>query len=172
MKLEEIPGIPGAVLGTPETYQDPRGSFMEIFREDLLGVKFVQANHSRSKAGVLRGLHYHRKQADAWYVIGGEAQAMLADLRTRTDTPAVSPVTLSAESPQVLYIPPGVAHGFLAITDVDLIYWVTAYYDSTDEFGVAWDDPVLKAPWKSSSPVLSDRDKNNSKLEWDSISLS
>lgn len=172
MRLDEIPGIPGVLLGTPDVNQDSRGSFMEIFREDLLGVEFVQANHSRSKAGVLRGLHYHRKQADAWYVIGGEAQAMLADLRTPTSTPAISSITLTADKPQVLYIPPGVAHGFLGVTDVDLIYWVTNYYDSTDEFGVAWDDPTLQAPWKTADPVLSDRDKNNPKLEWDSISLS
>lgn len=168
MNLEEIPGIPGAVLGTPVVHEDSRGSFLEIFREDLLGVKFVQANHSRSQAGVLRGLHYHRRQADAWYVISGEAQAMLADLRVRSDSPAVASVDLSGARPQVLYVPAGIAHGFLALTDVDLIYWVTTYYDASDEFGVAWDDPTLRAPWKTTDPVLSERDRANPKLEWDS----
>lgn len=171
MKIEEVTGIPGAVLGTLTVHADSRGSFAEIFREDLLGVKFVQANHSHSKAGVLRGLHYHRRQADAWYFIAGEAQAMLADLRTRSETPAVVSVELSAATPQVLYIPPGLAHGFLAVTDVDLIYWVTTYYDASDEFGVAWDDPALNAPWKTTDPILSDRDRNNPKFEWDSISV-
>lgn len=169
MKLEEHPEIPGVVLGTPRLLQDVRGSFLEIFREDLLGVKFVQANHSQSKEGVLRGLHYHRKQADAWYVINGEAQAMLADLRKKQDKPKVASVDLSAKEPRILYIPPGVAHGFLAITDVDLIYWVTHYYDASDEFGVAWDDPSLEAPWRIRDPVLSDRDKGNGSLDWDSI---
>jgi dTDP-4-dehydrorhamnose 3,5-epimerase len=169
MKLEAVDGIPGAVLGTPKVYGDSRGSFMEIFREDLLGVTFVQANHSRSSKGVLRGLHYHRQQADAWYVIAGEAQAMLADLRTRGATPVVRSVDLAAGHPQVLYIPPGVAHGFLATTDVDLIYWVTHYYDSTDEFGVAWDDPILQAPWRIEDPILSERDVKNPRLEWSSI---
>ena len=103
MNLEPVDGIPGAVLGTPRVYGDSRGSFMEIFREDLLGVAFVQANHSRSSKGVLRGLHYHRKQADAWYVIAGEAQAMLADLRTPTEVPVVRSVDLVAGHPQVLY---------------------------------------------------------------------
>ena len=169
MKMEPVDGIPGAVLGTPDIHADGRGSFLEIFREDLLGVRFVQANHSRSQQGVLRGLHYHRKQADAWYVIGGEAQAMLADLRTPSPNPVVRPVDLVADRPQVLYIPPGVAHGFLAITDVDLIYWVTGYYDSTDEFGVVWDDPTLAAPWRIRQPILSERDRTNARLEWASI---
>lgn len=169
MKLEPVPGIPGAVLGTPVVHGDSRGSFMEIFREDLLGVRFVQANHSHSAAGVLRGLHYHHKQADAWYVIGGHAQAMLADLRTRTDRPAVVPVDLIGGEPQVLYIPPGVAHGFLAVTEVDLIYWVTGYYDASDEFGVAWDDPTLSAPWAMTEPTLSGRDQANPPLDWAAV---
>ena len=172
MKVEEVAGIPGASIIVPDLHADERGSFMEIFREETLGAHFVQGNHSRSKQGVLRGLHYHKKQADAWYVIGGLAQAMLADLRTRTDQPKVVSVDLDSNEPRVLYIPPGVAHGFLAVTDVDLIYWVTGYYDSTDEFGVAWDDPTLQAPWKIASPVLSQRDLDNPKLDWDSISLS
>jgi dTDP-4-dehydrorhamnose 3,5-epimerase len=101
--------------------------------------------------------------------MAGEAQAILADLRYPSGSPAVVPVDLAAGTPQVLYIPPGVAHGFLAITDVDLIYWVTEYYDASDEFGVAWDDPVLKAPWKNQDPILSERDRGNGRLEWDSI---
>lgn len=169
MQLEEVTGIPGAVIGRPEVHSDERGTFLEIFREDLLGVRFVQANHSRSRQGVLRGLHFHRKQADAWYVMAGVAQAMLADLRGRRDEPSVASVDLSADDPTVLYIPPGVAHGFLAVSDVDLIYWVTHQYTSEDEFGVAWDDPALAAPWRSSSPVLSGRDRNNPRVDWDEI---
>lgn len=171
MKLEEVPGIPGAVLAQPKVNEDSRGSFMEIFREDLLGVQFVQANHSHSKKGVLRGLHWHKKQADAWYVINGHAQAMLADLRTPSQEPAVASIDLIGGEPQVLYIPPGVAHGFLGVTDVDLIYWVTGYYDASDEFGVAWDDPTLAAPWKDHSPILSDRDRANPKLDWASLGI-
>ncbi len=169
MKFEEVTGIPGALIGVPDVHTDERGSFMEILRESNLGVKFVQSNHSKSTSGVLRGLHWHRHQSDLWYVIGGHAQAMLADLRTRTDQPAVVSIDLVGGEPQVLYIPPGVAHGFLAVTDVDLIYWVTDYYDASDEFGVAWDDPAFDCPWKISGPILSDRDKENSKLEWASI---
>lgn len=159
-------------MSTPDVHADSRGSFMEIFREDMLGTKFVQANHSKSKAGVLRGLHWHKFQADAWYVMNGHAQAMLADLRTPSEEPVVVPVDLIGGEPKVLYIPPGVAHGFLALTDVDLIYWVTGYYDSTDEFGVAWDDPTLNAPWSMTNPILSDRDLMNPILEWTAVSPS
>ncbi|MGH2771987.1 MAG: dTDP-4-dehydrorhamnose 3,5-epimerase family protein [Actinomycetota bacterium] len=160
-----MPGIPGAIVSRPQVYGDSRGSFVEIFREEAFSDKFVQANHSHSAKGVLRGLHWHRYQADAWYVISGHAQAMLADLRNGPEKPVVASIDLIGGEPQVLYIPPGVAHGFLAVTDVDLIYWVTQYYDSTDEHGVAWDDPILDAPWKIHDPVLSDRDKNNLPLE-------
>jgi dTDP-4-dehydrorhamnose 3,5-epimerase len=172
MTAREVPGIPGAVLFRPKVHEDSRGSFMEIFREDSLDVEFVQANHSRSNERVLRGLHWHKRQADAWYVINGHAQAMLADLRTPCDSPAVASIDLIEGDPQVLFIPPGVAHGFLALTRVDLIYWVTTYYDASDEFGVAWDDPTLQAPWKLDSPLLSERDKSNPKLSWESIDLS
>ena len=172
MKPEPVPGIPGAHVIHPKVHADDRGSFLEIFREDLLGMKFVQANHSHSKQGVLRGLHWHKHQADAWYVIAGSAQAMLADLRTPSPHPMVASIELSAAEPTVLLIPPGVAHGFLALTDVDLIYWVTEYYDSSDEFGVSWDDPTLSAPWNTDSPILSERDQANSKLTWEAIDLS
>lgn len=171
LKIKEL-SIPGVLLGTPERHEDSRGWFIEILRESDFGTHFVQGNHSHSAENVLRGLHYHRRQADAWYVVAGEAQAMLADLRTESVRPSVLSVELKAEEPQVLYIPPGVAHGFLAVTKLDLIYWVTGYYDASDEFGVAWDDPTLAAPWKSDSPILSERDKTNPKLEWSSIDLS
>lgn len=172
MKIEEIEQIPGALVCYPKVHSDSRGSFMEIFREETLGMQFVQANHSRSVAGVLRGLHWHRHQADAWYVFAGQAQAMLADLRTPSPEPGVASVDLIGGEPKVLFIPPGVAHGFLAVTDVDLIYWVTGYYDPSDEHGVAWDDPTLNAPWKITDPILSERDRSNPKLEWDEIKLS
>lgn len=166
MRVVQVPGIPGAQRLCPERHEDPRGFFLEVFREDALADRFVQANHSHSKANVLRGLHYHHHQSDAWYVVAGHMQAMLADLRDRSARPAVASVDLVAEDPQVLYIPPGVAHGFLALSDCDLIYWVTNYYDGADEHGVAWNDPLLEAPWKTADPLLSDRDRLNPCLEW------
>lgn len=172
MKIEEHPKIPEVLVIEPTLHEDSRGFFMEIFREDQLRTHFVQGNHSHSRAGVLRGLHYHRKQSDAWYVISGEAQAMLVDLRFRKEKPEVGSIDLSGKDPRILFIPPGVAHGFLAITDVDLIYWVSHPYDSSDEFGISWDEPSVSAPWRLNEPVLSERDRNNPPLNWDSIDLS
>ena len=131
--------------------------------------EFVQANHSRSKAGVLRGLHYHRHQADLWYVVRGRMQVGLADLRERRVPPATASLVLDSDAPSVLYVPTGVAHGFLALTDIDLIYFVTRYFDATDEFGVAWDDPTLAIHWENPRPILSERDRGNSQLRWDDI---
>ncbi len=168
---EELAEIPGAVLFRPRIHQDFRGFFLEVFREDGFGSHFVQANHSHSRAGVLRGLHYHLRQSDAWYVVAGRAQVALADLRDRSrPRPAVVTLELSGENPAVLYIPPGVAHGFLALTELDLIYWVTHYYDGSDELGVAWNDPLLGVPWKLpgglEEPILSDRDRAAPRLSW------
>lgn len=168
MKIEELE-IPGVLLCRSETHSDERGSFMEIFREDALGVKFVQANHSHSRAGVLRGLHYHARQSDAWYVARGRAQVGLADLRTPADRPAALTVDMPEDDRAVLYIPPGVAHGFYAVTDLDLIYWVTHYFDDTDEHGVAWDDPKLTVPWKVTDPILSGRDRSAPSVDWDEL---
>lgn len=172
MEIVEHSKIPGVLIATPKVFEDERGYQMEVLRASVFGDEFVQSNHTHSNAGVLRGLHYHRNQADAWYVTSGELQAMLVDIRTRTDPPTVVSIDLDSSSPRVLYIPPGVAHGFLAITDVDLIYWVTNYYDGSDEYGVAWDDPTVKAPWRIEKPILSERDRSNPRLDWSSIAVS
>ena len=157
MSVEEL-SIPGVLLLHPEEHADTRGWFRELLREEQVGVSFVQANHSHSLQGVLRGLHYHAKQSDAWYVASGHARVGLADLRTEAEKPPVLFVEMPAEEHQVLYIPPGVAHGFYAVTELDLIYWVTHYFDNTDEHGVRWDDPALGIEWGVGDPVLSERD--------------
>jgi dTDP-4-dehydrorhamnose 3,5-epimerase len=164
-----IGDIPGVIYTELQLHGDERGRFAEIMRADAYPETFVQSNQSRSRAGVLRGLHYHRRQADLWFVTAGRAQVALADLRTRADRPATAVVELSPETPATLYIPAGVAHGFLAVTDVDLLYWVTAYFDGGDEYGVAWNDPTLAIPWDTSDPILSERDRTNSELAWDEI---
>ncbi len=163
------PTIPGVVLTPLNVHGDTRGGFAEIMRASDHPETFVQSNHSRSIAGVLRGLHYHRKQADLWYLVRGRARVGLADLRTQTGTPQTETVDLDASSPATLYIPAGVAHGFVGLTDVDLIYFVTAYYDNSDEYGVAWNDPTLAIPWGVEEPILSNRDQENPQLQWDEI---
>ncbi len=162
--MSSVARIPGVRLSPGVVNADRRGFFTEVFREGDLGMRFVQANHSHSEAGVLRGLHYHRRQADAWYMVSGTAQVALADLRDPGSPPVVATLELTGGQPATLLIPPGVAHGFLALTDIDLIYWVTHPYDASDEFGVAWDDPALRVPWARSDPILSDRDASAPRL--------
>lgn len=151
--------IDGVVVTPVARHEDPRGFFSEIARFD----GYRQANHSHSRRGVLRGLHYHLNQADLWYVLRGTAQVALADLRG--DDPVVDTLTVGESSSCTIYIPPRVAHGFLALTDVDLVYLVSQEYDASDEHGVAWDDPVLAIPWALPDPILSERDRANPRLD-------
>ncbi|HEX2296819.1 MAG TPA: dTDP-4-dehydrorhamnose 3,5-epimerase family protein [Actinomycetota bacterium] len=151
--------IDGVVVTPLERHDDERGFFSEIAR--FAGYR--QANHSRSRRGVLRGLHYHLEQADLWYVVRGSAQVALVDLRG--DEPLVETITVDEDAPCTIYVPPRVAHGFLALTDVDLVYLVTHEYDASDEHGVAWDDPALAIPWALPDPVLSERDRSNPRLD-------
>lgn len=160
--------IEDVILTQLEPHGDERGNFVEVFRQRSFPERFVQANHSRSREGVLRGLHYHRHQADLWYVVAGRAQVGLVDLRHQ-GAPASQILEMSAEQPRSLYIPPGVAHGFLALEDLDLIYAVTAEYDASDEYGLAWDDPTVALAWKRDNPILSERDSSNPRLDWATI---
>ena len=159
--------IPGVVLREIEVHRDDRGQFAEIFRATNAPHTFVQANHSVSEARVLRGMHFHRRQADLWYVTQGIARVALVDMRQRGSSPVV--IEMDASRPQSLFIPPGVAHGYLALERVTMIYLVTTEYDSSDEFGIAWDDPDLAIPWGVTDPVLSERDSNNPNIRWDEI---
>lgn len=161
--------IPGLIHRALDRHSDPRGFFNELFRVAEVPESFVQANHSHSNAGVLRGLHYHRNQADLWYLARGEIRVGLADLRYRDAAPKTAVIDMSSDNPSSLYIPPGVAHGFAATTDCDLIYWVTQEYDSSDEFGVSWDDATLAIDWGVPDPILSERDRANAPLDWDDI---
>jgi dTDP-4-dehydrorhamnose 3,5-epimerase len=161
--------IGGVELRRLGAHPDSRGTFVEILRARDHPESFLQANHSRSRAGVLRGLHFHRHQADLWYVVSGRIRVGLADLREKTGEPRRATVELDGSEPTTLYMPAGVAHGFVALTDVDMIYFVTHEYDTEDEFGVAWDDPTLGIDWRVDSPILSDRDRSNPKLDWQRI---
>ena len=165
--IREVP-IEGVVLRDLVAHDDDRGSVSEIFRQDWLpgADAMVQANVSRSRAGVLRGLHVHREQADYWVVLAGSAFVGLADLRAGSPTEGrAASVRLDAEQARsALYIPPGVAHGYYAETDLLLQYLVDRTYTGGDEFGVAWDDPDLGIDWPDRRPTLSERDRSNARL--------
>jgi dTDP-4-dehydrorhamnose 3,5-epimerase len=177
--------IPGVRFGGIERHADERGSFREVWRADAFGAidpalagadpgtepRFVQANLSTSAAGVLRGLHLHRRQFDHWVVASGRAFVALVDVRPMlggADRPVVLTVELVEDS--WVDIPTGVAHGFLALEDLELVYLVTNTYDGSDELGFAWDDPVAAVPWPTvpgtpdGGPILSGRDRANPPL--------
>ena len=149
-------------------WKDDRGEFVELFRKEWFpqrGWERMQSNRSISRAGVLRGLHYHKKQVDYWFVMAGRLRVGLADLRPDSETYLQSAtLDLSGDDPRGLFIPVGVAHGFVALTDVTLTYVVDNYYDGGDEFGVAWNDPQLAIEWRVEAPIISDRDAANPTL--------
>jgi dTDP-4-dehydrorhamnose 3,5-epimerase len=161
--------IPGVVLTDLVTHADVRGGFTELFRRSSLQhvPPAAQVNLSISRAGVLRGMHYHRAQSDYWCVMSGEAVVGLYDLRQGQISPdAAAVISLdSSRGLKGLFIPPGVAHGFLAVSDVSLLYMVDAEYDGKDEFGFAWDDPDLAIDWPVSEPMTSERDASNPSLK-------
>jgi dTDP-4-dehydrorhamnose 3,5-epimerase len=123
-------------------------------------------NRSDSQPNVLRGLHYHHKQVDYWYVAAGKLRAGLADLRSDSPTyRATQTIDMSAENNVGLFIPVGVAHGFLTLEQATLIYVVDNYYDGDDEFGIIWNDSDLNVDWDISNPILSPRDQTNPLLK-------
>jgi dTDP-4-dehydrorhamnose 3,5-epimerase len=159
--------IDGVAVVDLEVHPDARGSFVEFYREVWLPTDrpALQGNISRSTSGSLRAMHFHRRQWDYWFVVSGEMFVALVDLRAGSPTERViSTMRLSAETPRGLFIPPGVAHGFLAETDLTLGYLVDRYFDGTDEWGFAWNDPELGIDWPAADPVLSDRDRSNPSL--------
>jgi dTDP-4-dehydrorhamnose 3,5-epimerase len=171
MPTELVPSpIDGVRIWRPQVHGDSRGRFVEVFRAAALPEAMAQSNHSRSARGVLRGLHFHRHQADLWYLVSGRAQVGLADLRAGAGVPVTHSFLLDGDMPTAVYVPAGVAHGYLSLTEIDLIYWVTREYDPDDEGGVAWDDPTLAIDWElDGPPVVSERDAQNPPLQWDLI---
>jgi dTDP-4-dehydrorhamnose 3,5-epimerase len=162
--------IAGVLIAELKAYTDARGRFMETFRREWfpqVSWERVQSNRSESRAGVLRGLHYHFHQVDYWFCAQGRIRAGLVDLRPDSPTfRVVHTVDLDADAPRGLFIPVGVAHGFYAQTDCTLFYTVNNYYDSRDELGVAWDDPALGLDWGVvGQPLISERDMANPRLD-------
>ena len=165
--------LPGVRYGAIVRHGDTRGSFRELWRAgDFPDEPFVQANLSTSAAGVLRGLHLHRRQDDLWIVADGRAFVALVDLRPMLDGSGTAPLieTRELRADEWVVIPTGIAHGFLALDPLQLIYLVTNEYDGTDELGFAWDDPAVAVDWPplagtpDGRPILSERDGANPPL--------
>lgn len=163
--ITESSHIPGVFVVELRSFADARGRFVEIFRKEWFPQRswdIVQSNRSESNAGVLRGLHYHHRQVDYWHVVQGRIQAAVVDLRRSSKTFGASQlIHMDDEAMLGLFIPKGVAHGFLSLSDATLLYIVDNYYDGADEYGVAWNDPEIGLAWSVDHPVLSSRDMNN-----------
>jgi dTDP-4-dehydrorhamnose 3,5-epimerase len=160
------------VMIEPDVYGDQRGFFSESWNREkftaALGedVEFVQDNHSRSAKGVLRGLHYQlppRQQGKLVRVVAGSVWDVAVDVRRSSESFGVwAGVELSATNHRQLWVPPGFAHGFIALTDAaDVIYKVTEYYSPEHDRSIRWDDPEVGIDWPlDGAPILSDKDAN------------
>ncbi len=163
--------IPDVIIIEPEVRGDARGFFFESYHKEIFsrqGIKleFVQDNHSASAKGVLRGLHYQvepRAQAKLVRVMRGEAFDVAVDVRKGSKTfGQYVGDTLSAENKKMLYIPPGFAHGFLALKDdTEFLYKVSDFYSPDHERGILWNDPAIGIEWPKLDVAynLSERDK-------------
>ena len=164
--LKESAQIQGVILADLKAFGDQRGRFAETFRKEWFPQRSwerMQVNRSESQAGVLRGLHYHHRQVDYWHCVSGRIRVGLYDMRPASLTSGRSQlIDLGQEQLQGLYIPCGVAHGFVSLSAVVLFYVVDNYYDGADELGVAWNDPQLGLDWNlATPPILSGRDQQN-----------
>ena len=167
--ITESATIAGVSIVDPVVLTDDRGSFVETYRREWfpLGREMIQGNRVDRQRGCIVGLHYHLHQADYWYVPFGRARVVLHDLRVGSPTDGAT-LTLDVghtdggdHDHRGVFIPPGVAHGFSALTDMTITYLVDGYYNPDDELGVAWDDEEIAADWGVADPILSERDLKN-----------
>lgn len=160
--------IEDVFLYTLPMHSDSRGVFAEAFRKEWVEREYesdLQVNCSHSRAGVIRGMHYHLRQTDYWILASGRIRAVLVDVRPFKKTMGVvETIELDAGRPESLWIPPGVAHGYAALESASLVYLVNRYFTGEDEHGLAWDDPDLGIDWGIEDPILSKRDRTNPPL--------
>lgn len=162
--------IEGVVIVEPKVFGDDRGFFLETFQaeryRELAGIDlpFVQDNHSRSGKNVLRGLHFQKTkpQGKLVRVVRGEVFDVAVDIRKGSPTYGQwAGVLLSEDNKRQFWVPPGLAHGFVVLSDMaDFEYKCTDYYDPTDEGCLIWNDPSVAIDWpKGIEPKLSEKDK-------------
>jgi len=164
----ETTAIPGVLIIEPKVFGDERGFFLESFNERemrKIGIDahFVQDNHSRSRRNVLRGMHYQlvQPQGKLVRVVSGTAFDVAVDMRR--DSPTFGRwvgVELSAENKRMFWLPPGMAHGFVVLSEsADFLYKATDYYLPQSERSLLWSDPEIGIEWPlTGEPVLSGKD--------------
>jgi len=168
--------IKDVVIIEPKVFGDDRGFFYESFNErkfsELIGQPaptFVQDNHSKSAKGVLRGLHYQIKQAQGKLVrvVAGEVFDVVVDIRRSSPTFGKwFGVTLSASNQRQMWIPPGLAHGFVVTSEsAEFLYKTTDYWAPEFERSILWNDPAIGIQWPlDGAPVLSGKDQQGKLL--------
>ena len=159
----------------PKVFGDARGFFLETFErkryQELLNIdlEFVQDNHSRSSQGVLRGLHFQTQnpQGKLVRVVRGAVFDVAVDIRPESPTFGQwEGVILSEENKTQFWVPPGLAHGFVVLSDIaDFEYKCTDYYNPAHENCLIWNDPDINIEWPNNSPLLSDKDKQGGTLK-------
>jgi len=173
VRIESIP-LPGVAVIVPEVYEDERGFFMEVYREDLfaelgLPTKFVQDNHSRSVRGVLRGLHFQWEppMGKLMRVTVGRAFLLAVDIRKGSPTLGQwAGVEASAENKKQVWAPAGFARGFCVLSEVaEIQYKCTGVYNAKGESGILWSDPAIGISWPIRTPILSKKDESSQTLE-------
>ncbi|MBU3057062.1 dTDP-4-dehydrorhamnose 3,5-epimerase [Pseudomonas indica] len=167
MKVIET-AIDGVKIIEPRVFGDERGFFLETFQarryaeEAGINLPFVQDNHSRSAKGVLRGLHFQKTkpQGKLVRVVRGEVFDVAVDIRR--DSPTFGrweAAILSEENKRQFWVPPGLAHGFVVLSETaDFEYKCTDYYDPSDEACLIWNDPAVGIEWPLAEPQLSAKD--------------
>ena len=165
MQVSKTP-IDGLLIIEPKVFADPRGMFYEVYSENRYnehGIpRFVQDNHSVSKKGVLRGLHYqvNSEQDKLVRVTQGEIFDVAVDIRKQSPTYGKWwGLSLSEMNNLQLYIPVGFAHGFCVLSEsAEVLYKCSDYYSPEDERGIVWNDPDLAIDWPIKDPILSEKD--------------
>jgi dTDP-4-dehydrorhamnose 3,5-epimerase len=164
LKTTEIEGL---IEIFPTAYQDSRGWFFEFYKEEAfhkagITTRFVQENQSFSKKGVIRGLHLQLppfEQAKLVAVISGKVLDVVVDLRKGSKTfGQVYKCLLEGDRHNMLMVPEGFAHGFVALEDSVFFYKCSNFYNKESETGILWSDPELNIDWSIDSPIISEKD--------------
>jgi len=175
IESERLNGL--KVVAHPDVFEDERGFFLEVFRTDRfaelgLPTAFVQLNHSRSRKGVLRGLHFQWEPPMGKLMRVTVGAAFLVAVDIRKGSPTLGRwcgLEVSAADKRQIWAPPGFARGFYALSEyVELQYLCTGVYNNRGESGIRWNDPRLNIDWPilaGTEPVLSDKDRNARTLE-------
>jgi dTDP-4-dehydrorhamnose 3,5-epimerase len=160
--------LPGVIECIPTKFHDDRGHFYESYNQTRFAANgitenFVQDNYSYSTAGVIRGLHFQKEphgQGKLVRCMTGKIMDVVVDLRKSSPTFGQhGTYILDAEVGNMLYVPVGFAHGFVALTDTIFVYKCTNFWNKDAESGLRWNDPTLNIQWGVENPIVSDKDQ-------------